>query len=114
MNAFVVGLHIVLCLLLVLIIILQPGKGDIGSAFGGGGGASGVFGARGPAGLLARGTTVVAVMFMVTSITLAYYSDKAKMTGDGSEIDVRDEAFEELQRRKERRGQQQPEALPQE
>ncbi|MCO4746294.1 MAG: preprotein translocase subunit SecG [Proteobacteria bacterium] len=76
---FVVSVHIILCILLVLVILLQPGKGgDVGAAFGGGGGGGGqVFGPRGPAGLLARATTGVAVAFMVTSITLSLYSNKS-------------------------------------
>jgi preprotein translocase subunit SecG len=77
---FVVALHVVLCLFLILIIILQPGKGgDVGAAFGGGGGSSTVFGPRGPTGLLQRATTLVAVMFMGTSITLALYSNQRLM-----------------------------------
>jgi preprotein translocase subunit SecG len=76
MSLFVVALHVVLCLLLVGIILLQPGKGgDVGSAFGGGG-SNTMFGPRGPAGLLARATTVVAVGFMITSITLSIQSSR--------------------------------------
>lgn len=72
MYIFLVVLHVILCILLVLIILLQPGKGgDVGAAFGGGGGGGGMFGPRGPATLLSRATTGVAVTFMVTSILLA-------------------------------------------
>ncbi|MEQ1506870.1 MAG: preprotein translocase subunit SecG, partial [Myxococcota bacterium] len=67
-----------LCLCLILIIMLQPGKGgDVGLAFGGGG--STIFGPRGPAGLLQRATSVVALLFMVTTITLALYSNRGMM-----------------------------------
>ena len=90
---FVVALHVVLCLFLILIIILQPGKGgDVGAAFGGGGGGSTVFGPRGPTGLLQRATTVVAVLFMATSVTLALYSNQ----GMRSNANVEDE-LERLQ-----------------
>ena len=76
---FVVALHVMLCLFLILIIILQPGKGgDVGAAFGSGG-SSAVFGPRGPTGILQRATTFVAVMFMGTSITLALYSNRSMM-----------------------------------
>lgn len=79
---FVVALHVMLCVFLILIIILQPGKGgDVGAAFGGGGGGSTVFGPRGPTGLLQRATTVVAVLFMATSVTLALYSDEGTRAG---------------------------------
>lgn len=78
MTLFITALHVVLCILLVLIILLQPGKGgDVGAAFGGGGGST-MFGPRGPAGLLARATTIVAVLFMVTSITLSMKSSRSE------------------------------------
>ena len=81
MYLFVVALHVILCVFLILIIILQPGKGgDIGAAFGGGSSGSTVFGPRGPAGLLQRATTVVAVLFMCTSVTLALYSNQKMLS----------------------------------
>ncbi len=84
MLLFVTTLHVVLCFVLILIIIIQPGKGgDVASAFGGGGAQSTVFGPRGGASLLSRATTVVAVLFMCTSITLAMYSDES-MVSSGS------------------------------
>lgn len=77
MYLFVVALHVVLSIVLILIILLQPGKGaDVGAAFGGGGGGSAMFGPRGPANLLSRATTVAFALFLVTSITLALYSNK--------------------------------------
>ncbi len=75
MYLAVVALHIILCVVLVFVILLQPGKnGDVGASFGGSGGN--IFGPRGPTSLLARVTTIVAVMFMVTSVTLAWFSNK--------------------------------------
>jgi len=77
MYLFTVALHVILCLVLVLIILLQPGKGgDVGAAFGGGGGSNTLFGPRGPANLLSRATTGAFAMFMVTSVVLALYSNK--------------------------------------
>lgn len=90
MYLAVVATHILLSLLLIVIILLQPGKGgDPGAAFGGGG--SGMFGPRGPTSLLSRATTVIAVMFMVTSITLAYFSNKEILANSdvNAEIDAR-------------------------
>lgn len=88
---FIVALHIILCVLLVLIIILQPGKGgDIGSAFGGGGAGS-AFGPRGPTNVLQQATTAVAVLFMFTSISLAWFSSRDVLAG-GS----RDDLLEQL------------------
>jgi preprotein translocase subunit SecG len=80
MYPFFVALHIVICLFLILIIMLQPGKsGDPGLAFGGGGGSSNLFGPRGPAGLLQRATTVVAGGYMVTTVVLAIYSNPSML-----------------------------------
>lgn len=86
MESFVLTLHIILCVLLVFIILMQPGKGgDVSAAFGGGSSTQ-LFGAAGPGNFLTRGTGVIAFMFVVTSVTLA------KMSGGvGSDVD---EAFE--------------------
>ncbi len=74
MYTFVLTLHIILCLLLTVLILMQPGKGaDVSSAFGGGS-ASQLFGASGPGNFLTRGTGMLAALFMVTSVTLALYS----------------------------------------
>jgi preprotein translocase subunit SecG len=87
MYTFVLTLHIVLCVLLVLIILMQPGKGgDVSSAFGGGS-ATQLFGAAGPGNFLTRGTGVIAALFMVTSLTLAYYSDPARRAGGGDAVE---------------------------
>jgi len=76
MELFVVSLHIILCIAMILIILLQPGKGgDVGAAFGGGGGGT-MFGPRGPASLLSKATTGAAILFMVTSMSLAWFAQK--------------------------------------
>jgi preprotein translocase subunit SecG len=82
MYLFVVVLHIAMCLMLVSIILLQPGKGADGASAFGGGMTSTVFGPRGPTNLLQQATTVIAVMFMVTSVTLAFYSRQSTATED--------------------------------
>ncbi len=67
-------IHIMVCIFLVSIVLLQHGKGaDIGATFGGGGGES-LFGTEGPVPIMNKITTAVAVIFMVTSISLAYIS----------------------------------------
>ena len=66
-------IHILVCLFLVSIVLLQHGKGaDIGATFGGGG--QSLFGTEGPVPMLNKITTAAAVIFMVTSISLAYIS----------------------------------------
>jgi preprotein translocase subunit SecG len=67
-------IHILVCIFLVSIVLLQHGKGaDVGATFGGGGGES-LFGTEGPVPVMNKITTAAAVVFMVTSISLAYIS----------------------------------------
>lgn len=78
MYPLVVGVHIVLCLLLMIIVLLQPGKGgDLAAAFG----SSRAFGPLGPTSLLQRATPFIAGFFMATSILLAWSSDRSTLAG---------------------------------
>src|SRR5258708_15893903 len=66
--------HVFVCLFLMLVVLLQQGKGGgMGAAFGGGA-TQQVFGGRGAGNILTRATAVCAGMFMLTSVTLAYVS----------------------------------------
>jgi preprotein translocase subunit SecG len=66
-------LHVLMCLAIIAIVLLQAGKGaDIGSAFGGAG-SQAVFGSMGTPTVLGKITGVVAVIFTITSFTLALY-----------------------------------------
>ncbi len=63
-------LHIIVCVFLILVVLLQQGKGqDLASSFGGGGTQT-TFGARSSTTVLHRLTTVAAVLFMLTSLSL--------------------------------------------
>ncbi len=63
-------IYVLVCLVLMLVILLQQGKGgDIASAFGGGG-SQAAFGARAGATVLSRATTVLAVLFIVGALVL--------------------------------------------
>jgi len=67
----IISVHIIACLLLIAIVLLQQGKGqDLASAFGGGGSQT-AFGPRGSATVLSRATTILAAMFMITSFSLS-------------------------------------------
>ena len=67
----IIFLHIVACLFLIAVVLLQQGKGqDLASAFGGGGSQT-AFGPRGSATVLSRAKTILAGVFMVTSLTLS-------------------------------------------
>ncbi|MFH1017999.1 MAG: preprotein translocase subunit SecG [Pseudomonadota bacterium] len=73
MLTFLTVLHVVVCVFLVIVVLLQHGKGaDVGATFGGA--SQTVFGARGAATLLNKVTIGAAFVFMVTSISLAYLS----------------------------------------
>ena len=71
-----------LCIVLILIILLQPGK-DSAAIFGGGQGGNKMYGARSNANPLSKATTTIAVLFMLTSITLAWYSSANAQEGSG-------------------------------
>jgi len=67
----VVVLHVLACLFLIVVVLLQQGKNqDLASAFGGGGTQT-AFGPRGSANVLSRATTILAGVFMLTSLTLS-------------------------------------------
>jgi preprotein translocase subunit SecG len=66
----IVVVHVVACLFLIAVVLLQQGKGqDLASAFGGGGTQT-AFGPRGSATVLSRATTILAGVFVVTSLSL--------------------------------------------
>jgi len=67
-------MHVVVCIALIMIVLLQTGKGaDMGAAFGGGSSQT-LFGSSGASTFLGKATTVAAVIFMLTSLGLAYMS----------------------------------------
>jgi preprotein translocase subunit SecG len=69
---FIDILHVLICVFLILVVLLQQGKGGgMGSAFGGGA-ATQVFGGSGAGNLLTRATAVSAALFMITAVSLAF------------------------------------------
>ena len=75
MHLILIALHIVVCVALILIVLLQRGKGsDMGAAFGGS--SQAVFGSTGATSFLHRITVASAIIFMVTSLFLAFLSGK--------------------------------------
>lgn len=83
MDALILVVHIVISLLLVGLILIQHGKGaDAGAAFGGGGSGGGgasssLFGSQGSASFLSRSSAILATVFFITSLTLAYLAGNA-------------------------------------
>lgn len=76
MQTFVLVVHIILAVLMIVLILVQHGKGaDAGASFGGGGAAT-VFGASGSANFLTRVTAILTALFFVTSLSLAVFAKK--------------------------------------
>jgi preprotein translocase subunit SecG len=79
MHTFLIVLHVMVCFVLILVVLLQRGKGsDMGAALGGGG-SNTVFGSRGAGNFLTKLTTAAAIGFMLTSLSLSYLSQEAKV-----------------------------------
>ncbi len=72
MSAFIITIHILACIALVVLILLQSGKEGMGVIFGGG--SSSVFGSSGAGGLLKKLTISVASIFVITSLSFTVMS----------------------------------------
>jgi preprotein translocase subunit SecG len=82
LTVLITVVHVIVCLFLIIVVLLQSGKsGDLAAAFGGQGSQT-AFGPRGAATVLSRATTWSAILFMVTSISLSIYA--ARKTGPSS------------------------------
>jgi len=74
-------IHILVCVFLIIVVLLQSGKAaDLAGAFGGMGSQT-AFGPRGSATLLSKATTISAVLFMVTSLSLSILATKSAGLG---------------------------------
>jgi protein translocase SecG subunit len=93
MELFTTTFHIILCVFLILIILLQPGK-DSADIFGGGQSGNRMYGNRSSSNPLNTATNIVAIMFMFTSITLALYSTQS--SSNSSIVDSIKELEEEF------------------
>lgn len=75
MTTLITIIHILISFFIIGVVLLQSGKGaDMGATFGSGGGSQSVFGAGGGSNFMTKLTTGAAVIFMLTSLTLAYFS----------------------------------------
>ena len=74
MTILLIIIHVLVCIALIMIVLLQTGKGaDMGAAFGGGSSQT-LFGSTGASTFLSKATTGAAIIFMVTSLGLAWMS----------------------------------------
>lgn len=67
-------LHVIVSLGLILVVLLQTGKADMGAVFGGS--SSTIFGSSGAGNFLTRLTTGMAIVFMITSLSLGYFAGR--------------------------------------
>src|SRR5258706_15846841 len=101
MSVVVTVLHVIVCVFLIAVVLLQRGKGaQVGAVFGGGGGAT-MFGGRGAGNFLTKLTTGAAIVFMFTSLSLAYmrmHRGERLFEGSAVEEEAKPKAapFEEL------------------
>ena len=96
MYALVMAVHIIVCIFLIIVVLLQSGKAaDLAGAFGGMGSQT-AFGPRGSATLLSKATTISAVLFMLTSLSLSILA--TRNAGLGTSV-LDDHAAEGLRRR---------------
>ena len=88
MHTLVLVFHVLAAIGIVVLVLLQHGKGaDMGAAFGSGSAGS-LFGSAGAANFLSRSTAVLAAIFFATSLGLTYYSTPARTGGVTQGIEV--------------------------
>lgn len=94
MENIVLTLHIIGCVVLITLVLLQTGKEGMGVIFGGG--SDSFFGSSGAGGLLVKLTTAFAIFFLITSLTYTKVTDTR--TPAMTEGSVMDEAVEETKK----------------
>ncbi len=73
LTSILTAIHLITAISIVVLVLLQQGKGaDMGAAFGGGGSSQSLFGSRGSANFLSRTTGILALVFFLTGLSLAY------------------------------------------
>ncbi|WP_298068379.1 preprotein translocase subunit SecG [uncultured Mailhella sp.] len=91
MQTAILTLHVIVCIILVVLVLLQAGREGMGVIFGGGGNTS-VFGSAGAGGILVKLTTFLAVIFICTSLAYNILTSSGSKTNQ-SVLDVQ---FEEV------------------
>ena len=87
-TTLLIVLHVLIALAIIGLVLLQHGKGaDMGSGFGGGSSGS-LFGATGSANFLSRTTAVLAALFFILSLALAYTATRKPAAEGGGVIDA--------------------------
>ena len=88
MQTLILVLHILASVGIVVLVLLQHGKGaDMGAAFGSGSAGS-LFGSAGAANFLSRTTAILAAVFFLTSLGLTYFSAPSKSSGVVQQLEI--------------------------
>ena len=94
MTYLLTAIHILVCLFLVIVVLLQSGKAaDLAGAFGGMGSQT-AFGPRGSATVLSKATTIAAALFMITSLSLAIIATNTGAGGGSTVLEAETPATE--------------------
>lgn len=88
MFSLILMMHILVCVCLVVVTLLQRGRGSGLSGVFGGGGTQSVFGGRGATPVLAKATIVFAILFMVTSLSLTFVSASRRVPRSAVEREI--------------------------
>ena len=91
-TTILIIINVFAALAIIGLTLMQQSKGDMGSAFGGGGGSSqSMFGSRGASNFLSRTTAIMTAVFFISSLTLAYVyakrADDSSVIGDSSVVE---------------------------
>lgn len=98
MYTLVITIHVIVCLILIAAILLQAGRGGgLAGLFGGGGTTQTIFGARAST-FLTRATTVAAILFLLTCISLTVFSSRRvkSLMGGAGETEVAEQPLPEV------------------
>ncbi len=95
MWTLLIAVHVFACFFLIVVVLLQTGKGaDVGAVFGGS--SSTIFGSSGAGNFLTKVTTGIAIVFMLTSVFLTYGSAQRRSTTIFDEVPITESASSEI------------------
>lgn len=111
MFTLLLFIHILICVALIIVVLLQSSKGEgLAGAFGGGGITGAVFGGRGAASFLSKSTSVLAIVYMVSCLGLSFLSSgqRAVATSTEAKSAVTEAAQQDMARQQQATQQQAP------
>lgn len=115
MFTLLLTIHILICVALIIVVLLQSSKGEgLAGAFGGGGITGAVFGGRGAASFLSKSTSVLAIVYMVSCLGLSFLSSSQRSASTTTEVKsaVTEAAQQDAARQQQQQTTQQPAPAP--